>query len=118
MLHVVFTGDGIPAWIGPDPREGSEPVDKDLAFLIAHRRTAKGAWVSRPAPVEVPPTAEERAAMAEAERVAADQAREVALREALAAEADPLFFKWQRGECDKADWLDMVAAVKARYPKA
>lgn len=32
-------------------------------------------------------------------------------------EADPLFFKWQRGEATEQEWLDKVAEIKARYPK-
>ena len=115
-LHVVFTEDGLPGWIGPEPRDGSEAVEKDLAFLTAHRRTAKGAWVKRAAAVAVAPSPEEQAAAAEAERALAQEARDAALRAALAAEADPMFFKWQREECRKEDWLDAVAAVKARYP--
>lgn len=117
MLHVVFTEDGIPGWIGRTPRDGSEPVDKDLEFLIAHRRTAKGSWVMRGAPKPVPLTPEERAAQAEAAREAAELARDQALRAALAEEADPLFFKWQRGECGRLDWLAAVAEVRARFPK-
>ena len=30
--------------------------------------------------------------------------------------ADPVFFKWQRGEATQADWLAAIAAVKAKYP--
>jgi hypothetical protein len=116
-LHVVFTEDGLPGWIGPEPRDGSEAVEKDLAFLTAHRRTAKGAWVKRAAAVVVVPSPEEQAAAAEADRVIAHEARDAALRAALAVEADPLFFKWQRDECLKDDWLEAVAAVKARFPK-
>jgi hypothetical protein len=33
------------------------------------------------------------------------------------AEADPLFFKAQRGEGTMADWEAKVAEIKARYPK-
>lgn len=117
MLHVVFTEDGIPGWIGTAPREGSEPVERDLVFLAEHRRTSRGAWVRR-SPVPVPdPTPEELQASAEAARIAAEAAREAALRTALSEEADPLFFKWQRDECDREDWLKAVAAVKARFPR-
>lgn len=116
-LHVVFTDDGIPGWIGAEPRDGSEPVEKELAFLTLHRRTAKGAWVKRAAPVAIVPSPEDLAAAAEAERLALLEARDAALREALAAEADPLFFKWQRGECLKEDWLAAVGFVKDRFPK-
>ena len=51
-LHVLFTKEGIPGWIGTEPREGSEAVeDLTLEYLVAHRRTTKGNWVARPAPV-------------------------------------------------------------------
>ena len=31
-------------------------------------------------------------------------------------EADPLFFKAQRGEATQAEWLAKVEEIKARYP--
>lgn len=37
---------------------------------------------------------------------------------AYIAESDPLFFKWQRGEGTQQEWLDKVAEIKARFPKA
>lgn len=117
-LHVLFTKDGIPGWIGSEPREGSEAVeDLALEFLVAHRRTTKGNWVARPAPVPVEPTPEELAARALAEHEAALADRDRAVREALAEEADPLFFRWQRGEGTQEAWLAAVAAVKERFPK-
>jgi hypothetical protein len=36
---------------------------------------------------------------------------------AYVAEADPLFFKAQRGEGTMADWEAKVAEIKTRYPK-
>jgi hypothetical protein len=117
-LHVLFTEDGIPGWIGSEPQDGSEPVDGlTVDFLAAHRRTAKGKWVERGPVVAPKPTEEELAAQREAEYQAALAARDEALRLALAAEADPLFFCWQRGELAKEDWLAAVAEVKARFPK-
>jgi hypothetical protein len=38
-------------------------------------------------------------------------------RAAYAAEADPLFFKAQRGEATVQEWEDKVAEIKARFPK-
>jgi len=38
-------------------------------------------------------------------------------RAAYIAEADPLFFKAQRGEATMAEWQAKVAEIKARYPK-
>ena len=35
---------------------------------------------------------------------------------AYTAEADPLFFKSQRGEATTAEWEAKVAEIKARYP--
>ncbi len=117
-LHILFTEDGIPGWIGSEPREGSEPVDGlSIAFLAEHRRTSRGKWVARTPPVAVEPSPEDIAAEREAEYQAALAARDEALRQALAAEADPLFFRWQRDEVGKEDWLAAVAGVKARYPK-
>jgi hypothetical protein len=38
-------------------------------------------------------------------------------RVAYTYEADPLFFKAQRGEATMAEWQAKVAEIKARYPK-
>lgn len=117
-LHVLFTKEGVPGWIGGDPLEGSEAVEGlTVEFLAGHGRTAKGNWVERSAPAPVELTPEELAARAEADHAAALAERDRALREALAAEADPLFFQWQRGEADREDWLAAVAEVKSRFPK-
>lgn len=35
----------------------------------------------------------------------------------FAREADPIFFKWQRGEATEQDWLDKVAEIRERYPE-
>jgi hypothetical protein len=37
-------------------------------------------------------------------------------RAAYAAESDPLFFEWQRGDGTEQAWLDAVAAVKGAHP--
>lgn len=118
ILHVLFTEDGIPGWIGETPREGSEQVEGvTVDFLAAHRRTARGKWVARgPVKPEVP-TPEAEVEAAEAAQGAALALRSEAVRQALAAEADPIFFRWQRGEATQEEWLEAVARVKARYPK-
>jgi hypothetical protein len=36
---------------------------------------------------------------------------------AYIAEADPLFFKAQRGEAALQEWQDKIAEIKARFPK-
>ena len=38
-------------------------------------------------------------------------------RAAYQLEADPLFFKAQRGEATQADWLAKVEEIKARFPE-
>jgi hypothetical protein len=38
-------------------------------------------------------------------------------RAAYTNEADPLFFKAQRGEATMEEWQAKVAEIKARYPK-
>ena len=38
-------------------------------------------------------------------------------RSAYIAEADPLFFKAQRGETTVEEWQAKVAEIKARFPK-
>ena len=55
----------------------------------------------------------------DAAKVAAKKAAEAEAnrRAAYIAEADPLFFKVQRGEATEQEWLDAVQAIKARYPK-
>ncbi|MFN5996466.1 MAG: hypothetical protein ACK47C_05080 [Paracoccaceae bacterium] len=117
-LHVLFTEDGIPGWIGSDPREGSEPVEGlTVEYLAGHRRTAKGKWVARGPVADAEPSAEEVAQQREADYQLALAVRDEALRLALAAEADPVFFRWQRDLATKEDWLAAVAEVKSRFPK-
>ena len=40
---------------------------------------------------------------------------EAARLAAYQREADPLFFRWQRGEAEKQDWLDKIAEIKLRF---
>lgn len=35
---------------------------------------------------------------------------------AYPVDSDPIFFQYQRGQKTQQDWLDAVAAVKAKYP--
>jgi hypothetical protein len=42
---------------------------------------------------------------------------EASRKAAYTAEADPLFFRSQRGEIEKQVWLDKIAEIKARFPK-
>lgn len=59
-------------------------------------------------PVAVPPAAQTM------EELAAATAH--ARAEAYRFEADPLFFKYQRGEASREQWLEKVAEIRKRYP--
>ena len=84
------------------------------APVIPEGQRAKwnGAWVFEdipqpgPEPAPTPPAPEEQAEMVRTQRQSAYQ-----------AEADPLFFKWQRGEATQTEWQAKIAEIKARYPK-
>lgn len=61
------------------------------------------------------------AAKTEAEIAAEEAARlakvDRARFDAYTKEADPLYFKWKRGESTEQAWLDKIAEIKTRYPK-
>ena len=114
MLHVQFTTDGIPAWIGPEPIPGSEPVEGlDLEFLVAHMRTPEGEWVPRPPP---PPLTEEQ--LAELARIDAEnQARADAewkrwVDEEVARRAQPDALLRAMGRITIAELTQRVAAIR------
>ena len=44
------------------------------------------------------------------------EVQSAARAEAYRTEADPLYFKAQRGEATEAEWLALVAEIKVRYP--
>jgi hypothetical protein len=80
-----------PTWVevtGMDPQPG---VDNGWTYVNKK-------WV---APEPVSPTPE---------MVKADRAF------AYYLSSDPVFFKWQRGEATKEEWLEAVEAVKKEYP--
>ena len=63
---------------------------------------------------------DEAAVSAEIQRLQPIKAAEQAERNRKAAyisEADPLFFKAQRGEATMEDWQAKVAEIKNRFPK-
>ena len=65
-------------------------------------------------------TVDEAAVAAEIERLRPIKAAEQAERnrkDAYIAEADPLFFKAQRGEATMEEWQAKVAEIKNRFPK-
>ena len=63
----------------------------------------------------VPLTAEEIAERSQP-YVPTQQEQEQFRASAYRNEADPLFFKSQRGEATTAEWEAKVAEIKARYP--
>lgn len=118
-LHVLFTADGIPGWIGFEPREGSEEmpvvvkvgkadVACDVPFLAAYLRDpATGKWAKRPKPPA--PTAEER----QAERLRLQEQRRAERQEARrqardAARRERLFDRF----------VDAVARLDPEFAKA
>jgi hypothetical protein len=52
-----------------------------------------------------PPTPEQIRAQNEAARAAL-----------YVSEADPLFFKWQRGEATEQQWLNKIEEIRLQYP--
>lgn len=62
-----------------------------------------------------PYTPEEIAAVITASTPSLEQ-QQAARAAAYKIEADPLFFKAQRGETTKAEWIAKVAEIKARFP--
>lgn len=66
--------------------------------------------------IEVELTAEEVAEFNIGEGPATEQQQRDARSAAYRKEADPLFFKAQRGEATADEWTAKVAEIKARYP--
>jgi len=65
-------------------------------------------------------TIDEAAVAAEIQRLQPIKTAEQASRkrqQAYIAEADPLFFKAQRGEATIEEWQEKVAEIKQRFPK-
>jgi len=60
-----------------------------------------GVFIPLPEPEPEPPTLKQQ---------------QVARAAAYRKEADPLFFKAQRGEATMDEWLALVAEIKTRYP--
>lgn len=85
------------------PEHTETEVVEDAGYLQLADGTWQQAWRVRPM------TVQELAALAQQK----DEQRKAAYQN----EADPLFFKWQRGEATEQQWLDKVAEIKARYPK-
>lgn len=76
------------------------PVTRDGFVLIWGGST----WQVEPIPVPPEPAALPVIPSADLRRVAYMQ------------EADPLFFKWQRGDATKEEWLAKIEEIKTKHP--
>jgi hypothetical protein len=61
-------------------------------------------------------TQDEIAAETAAAIVSTNMQNKASRAAAYVLEADPLFFKSQRGEATNQEWLDKVAEIKAKFP--
>jgi hypothetical protein len=81
----------------------SSPSDSEVYGKELYEKASNGLFgeVAEyiPPPPAAPPTADQLSA---------------SRRIAYQAEADPLYFKWQRGEATQQEWLDKVAEIKQR----
>ena len=84
------------------PEHAETEVVEDAGFLQLADDTWKQAWRVRP--------------MNEQELADLAKQKDEQRRADYQNEADPLFFKWQRGEATQEAWLAKVAEIKARYP--
>ena len=89
----------IPFTADPNDAEGAALY----ASAVAGEYGTVAPYVAPPVPEPSPTTQEQIDALRKA---------------AYQAEADPLFFKWQRGESTEQAWLDKIADIRNRYPDA
>ena len=85
------------------PEHTATEVVEDAGYLQLADGTWKQAWRVRP--------------MNEQELEQLKQQQDEQRRYAYEQEADPLFFKWQRGESTEQEWLSKVNEIKERCPK-
>jgi predicted ATPase len=86
-----------------------KPHDQDTEKLVSCDPYLEDGWAYT---VQVEPkTQEEIDSQNESFNAKQRQGR----ADAYAQEADPLFFKWQRGEATKEEWLAKVEEIKARF---
>lgn len=90
---------------------------KDPTTAQVHAYAADGSQDAHILPQLVPITEEEALALAENNkpRLTPEQVKRVR-QKAFALEADPLFFKAQRGEATMGDWLAKVQEIRNRFP--
>jgi len=95
--------DVYPVTPSEQPEHTATEVVEDAGYLQLADGTWKQAWRVRP--------------MNEQELEQLKQQQDEQRRYAYGQEADPLFFKWQRGESTEQAWLDKVIEIKTRYPQ-
>jgi hypothetical protein len=91
------------------PKDAVQITDEDYSALMAAQSEGKVIVADKkgsPKAVDCPPPSAEAIAQMRASNRAA----------AYRDEADPLFFKAQRGEATIKEWEQKVAEIKARYP--
>ena len=92
------------------PNDAVEITNGDHAALLEAQSQGKVIQADETgAPVAVEPSSPTPEQVAQG----IAQSRATAYRD----EADPLFFKVQRGDAKQKEWLDKVAEIKARFPK-
>jgi len=79
----------------------------------ADEYAAQVTWLD---PRPQPTWADLEAARPAAETAAANATAQANRHQAFIAEADPLYFAWQRGESTEQAWLDKCAEIRQRYP--
>lgn len=100
LVRVVVTGS-------PEIDPMTQNVFQTTPVFNAERNRWETSWVVEPA------TEQEIADRLQSKLESIQKKRLMAYRE----ESDPLFFKWQRDEISKQEWLDKVAEIKNRFPK-
>lgn len=88
-------------WI-PFTADPSDPAGAELYAAAQSGDFGSVAEYVQPEPELIEPTAQQIAALRKA---------------AYQDEADPLFFKWQRGESTEQAWLDKIQDIRNRYPE-
>lgn len=87
------------------PNGGYQMVDGGAAFLWDET------FENYPSNEEIAEAREELSSLIN--KIQIDQFR----REAYQTRADPIFFKWQRGEATEQQWQDEIAAIRAEFPE-
>lgn len=94
---------GASGWV-----EHTDLTNEPIAALPDWAEACLAIWQSaddKANATRLPPTPEELHELIKEQRAAA-----------YAAEADPIFFQYQRGEATEQDWLDKIEEIRARYP--